>query len=271
MPVEGEANLAALAQLQQAFTAAVLAPTTGSPLPALAPAPVPPAAALAVYRTNTRTGFANALAAAFPALAALLGRPEFERLAWSYQRARPPARGDLFHAGEHLPDYLATHLAGTPDELLAALAALEWQVQRVMVATGPAAAFDLEALARVPVERHGELRFELAAAVALERLPAGTATLWEQYRRQAAGESPAGPVPAIAATTEHVLLGRDGGRLTLRYLSPGEAVLLQALGAGADFAAAVDAALAVEAGVDTGAVLVQAVQRGVITGFQLPP
>lgn len=271
MPVEGGAGVAALARLQQDFTAAVLATTPGLPLPALVPGPVPPVAALAVYRTNTRVGFANALASAFPALAALMGRREFNAMAWSYQRAEPPSRGDLFHAGEQLPPYLATHLAGTPDELLAALAGLEWQVQRVMVAPGSPAAFDLEALAEVPVERHGELRFELAAAVALQRLPDGTAKLWEQYRSQLPGESPAGPVPAVAAATEDLLLGRDAGRLTLRYLSPGEAVLLQLLRTGADFGAAVEAALAAEPHVDAGAVLVQAVQRGVIVSFQLQP
>jgi hypothetical protein len=265
----GKGPAAALARLQQDFTAAVLAPVAGPP-PDLAAAPVPPSAALAVHRTNTRVGLANALASAFPAVAALMGRQEFAAMAWSYQRARPPTRGDLFHAGEQLPPYLAAHLAGTGDELLAPLAALEWQVQQVMVAAEPPATFDLEALAEVPSDRQGDLLFMLSPAVALLQAPAGTAALWEQYRGFAPAEAPAAPLPPPDAATEDLLLARRDGRLVLRYLSPGEAGLLQGLGAGASFAAAVDAALAAEPAFAAATVLAQAVRQGVITGFRLP-
>jgi hypothetical protein len=265
----GKGAAASLARLQQDFTAAILAPVAGPP-PGLAPAPVPLAAALAVHRTNTRVGLANALASAFPAVAAVMGRQEFAAMAWSYQRARPPTRGDLFHAGEQLPAYLAAHLAGTRDELLASLAALEWQVQRVMVAPEPAATFDFEALAEVPADRQGDLLFMLAPAVALLQVPAGTAALWEQFRGLAPAEAPAASVRPPDAATEDLLLARRDGRLVLRQLSAGEAGLLQGLGAGASFATAVDAALAAEPALAAATVLAQAVRQGVITGFRLP-
>jgi hypothetical protein len=269
VPAERPSGPDALAELQQVFAAALLARDGQAAMPALEPGPVSPATALAVHRTNTRVGFARALASAFPAVAALMGRPEFEAMAWSYQRSHPPACGDLFFAGERLPAFLAQHLAGTVDEALAAVAALEWQVQRVMVAADPAGAIDLEALAGVSAARHGDLCFAASPMAVLHRAPAGTVALWEQYREVPPGDAPAGPMPAVAADVEHLLLSRDGGRLALRVLSAGEATLLAALFAGEPFGAAVDAALAVDPGLAAGAVLASAVQRGLIIGFRL--
>jgi hypothetical protein len=68
---------------------------------------------------------------------------------------------------------------------------------------------------------------------------------------------------------EHLLLGRDGGRLALRLLGAGEAALLAAIRAAQPFGAAVDAGLAVDPGLEPGPVLASAVQRGLITGFLL--
>lgn len=269
MPAEPAGSPAALAELQRAFAAVLLARDRDLPVPPLAPGPVSPATALAVHRTNTRVGFANALASAFPALAALMGRPEFEAMAWSFQRAEPPACGDLFFAGRHLPAFLATHLAGTAEEALAGLAALEWQIQGVMVAPDPAGALDLGSLAEIPAARHGDLCFVACPAAVLHRAPAGTAALWERYRDVPPGDAPAGPVPAAAPEEEHLLLGRDGGRLALRVLATGEAALLAAIFAGEPFGAAVDAALAIDPGLEAGSALASAVRRGVITGFRL--
>lgn len=269
MPADPTITVPALAELQRAFAAAVFARDRDLPVPPLAPGPVTPATALAVHRTNTRVGFASALASAFPAVAALMGRPEFEAMAWSYQRTRPPACGDLFFAGQHLPAFLATHLAGTAEESLAGIAALEWQIQCVMVAADPAGSLDLEALAEVPAARHGDLCFAVSPAAALHRAPAGTASLWERYRAVPPGDGPAGEVPAATVEVEHLLLGRDGGRLALRRLTAGEAVLLSAIIAGEPFGAAVDAGLAVDPDLEPGAVLASVVQRGIISGFRL--
>jgi hypothetical protein len=269
VPAERASSLPALAELQRAFAAALLARDRDLPVPPLAAGRVSAATVLAVHRTNTRVGFANALASAFPAVAALMGRPEFEAMAWSYQRAEPPACGDLFFAGQRLPAFLATHLAGTAEEALAGLAALEWQIQCVMVAPDAVGFLDLEALAEVPAVRHGHLRFETCPAVLVHQAPGGTASLWERYREAAPGDAPAGPVPPTVAAVEHLLLGRDGGRLALRVLATGEAALLAAILAGEPFGAAVDAALAVDPGLEPGPVLASAVQRGLITGFVL--
>jgi hypothetical protein len=269
VPADPAGSVARLAELQRAFATALLARDRDLPVPFLAPGRLSAATVLAVHRTNTRVGFASALASAFPAVATLMGRPEFAAMAWSYQRAEPPACGDLFFAGQRLPAFLATHLAGTAEEALAGLAALEWQIQCVMVAPDAAGTLDLEALAEVPAARHGDLRFETCPAMVVHQAPAGTASLWERYREVAPGDAPAGPVPPAVAAVEHLLLGRHGGRLALRVLGAGEAALLAAILAGQPFGAAVDAALAVDPGLEPGPVLASAVQRGLITGFVL--
>jgi hypothetical protein len=138
-----------------------------------------------------------------------------------------------------------------------------------MVAPDAAGTLALDALAEVPAAHHGDLCFATCPAAVVHRAPAGTASLWERYRAVPPGDGPAGAVPAATAEVEYLLLGRDGGQLALRRLAAGEAALLVAIIAGEPFGAAVDAALAVDPGVEPGPVLASAVQRGVITGFRL--
>lgn len=254
-----------LAVLQQAFVAAVLARDPGVERYLGAAA----ATGLGIYRTNVRTNFAAALAAAFPALHALLGSDRFESLAWACQRARPSTRGDLFFAGESLVAFLAEDGGDAPGGALTELARLEWAIQQVLVAADPPSRLDLEALAGVPADQHAGLRFTLLPALRVVVVAAGTAARWEHYR--AATAQAAGDVPQAAGAGEETLLvWRSAEGLRVRVSEPGEAALLGSLRDGMPLGAACASVLAGVPGVDPAGLIVRAAQAGLLTGF-VPP
>ena len=213
---------------------------------------------LAIYRTNARENFALALEAAFPLLLRCLGPEEFRQLAWSYQRACPSPAGNLFHVGRCLMDYLAGHLRGASDEYLIDVARLEWQVQEAMTAADGAEALDLAALAAVPAERQGDIRFHLHPSVRLLRTEYAVFSLWKALQ---AGQAvtPANPEP------ECLLILRRVAGVELQRLRAPDLDWLESLQGGAPLSAAAQP----PDGQDTlGALLVRWVGAGVVTSFE---
>lgn len=257
-----------LPELQAGFVAAVLrrGPEEGLPIAA---AGIAPAARLSIYRTNARENFATALEAAYPALRRLMGREEFRRLAWSFQRRHPSRAGNLYHAGEGLPAFLAEHLSGTPDSHLAELARLEWAVQEVIVAEDATGAFDFEALAAVPAERHGALRFRFDPGTRFVASTFPLFSLWQALRagNPPAGEEPVDPGIPLDQGGECLLVRRLGGGAELHRHSAAAHAFAAALAAGADLDGAVTAGRAVDPHFDPGAGLAHLARLGALTGF----
>lgn len=262
-------DVTALARLQGEFVAAVLhrEPAVGARLAATR---VPADTALGIYRTNARSNFASALAAAFPALHALLGTDDWASLCWTCQRARPSRSGDLFAAGAELVAFLAASVGGTPRAGLADLATLEWAIQQVLVAADAGGAPDLAALAAVPAERQGDVQVTLAPAHARVGVAAGTAATWERLRGQPAQAMPAGELPPTGAGREVLLVQRTDAGLRVVALAPGEDAFLAALAAGAPLAAAIAAGTGAAPDFAADAALAAALRRGLVTGFVLP-
>jgi hypothetical protein len=214
---------------------------------------------LGIYRTNARENFALALEAAFPLLLRCLGPEEFRQLAWSYQRACPSSAGNLFHVGQRLPDFLAGNLRGESDGYLVDVARLEWQVQEAMVAADGDEALDLAALAAVPAERQGDIRFGLHPSVRLLRTEYGVFALWEALQ---AGRA----VTAADPEPECLLVQRRAAGVELQRLPASDLAWLESLQAGATLAAAAST-LPAGQGDALGALLVRWVGAGVVTSF----
>lgn len=211
---------------------------------------------LAVYRTNVRENFAQALDAAFPLLARAAGREEFRRLAWSYQRACPSTAGNLFHLGARLPAFLAGHLRGTEDEYFIDVARLEWAVQESLVAVDGPAALNLAALGQVPVERQSCIRFLLHPSVRLLQTGYAVFGLWEALQ---GGQ----PVPPATAEPECLLVRRLATGTQLQRLSADDFAWLSVLQEMGTLTPPADGE------VDPGSLLVRWVAAGVITDFIL--
>lgn len=148
---------------------------------------------IAIYANNSRSAFRTALELTFPVTLRLGGEPWFAGAVGSYRKEHPSRSGDLQHAGERFPAFLATRLAGTGLEVIADVAALEWACECAAGAPD-GAALDLAALAAVPSERHGDLRFELSPACRLVASQYPVVDVWE-------ANLSAGEVPAVELAT----------------------------------------------------------------------
>ena len=184
---------------------------------------------LEAYRLNAQALSAKALAAVFPRLREWLGSESFDAMAWAFWRHAPPERGDLALWGAGLAGFLAAQ-DGIEDEALD-LARLEWALHEAERAAD--AALDLASLQLLSTADPAQVGL---------RLRPGLQVLTAQS---------AGPV----------LVWRQGWRGESRPLASGEAALLQALQAGNDLAAALDAGLTAQADFDFGAWLQAALRE----------
>jgi hypothetical protein len=221
---------------------------------------------LAVYRVNARENFASALANAYPVLLNELGAEEFRSLAWSYQQAHPSPSGNLYEAGRALPQWLAPAVRGSERAYLADLARLEWAVQEALVAADSSARFDPCELAAVPAGRHGALSFGLHPSVRVVRPTHAVFSIWQRCQNPA--QAGRGDVPA--GRDERILVRRAGEGIELFLLDELECLCLERFLAGDTLDAVSEAALALVATPDLGAVLVRWATRGIVTHVRLP-
>jgi len=154
-----------LAALQRAFLAEVLAdgPCSGG---------------VAVYRRGVIENQHGALAAAYPVVQRLVGEAFFREAAARYAHAWPSRSGDLHDFGAELAAFLRGYpfAAGLP--YLADVARLEWALHESSHAE-EGARLDFAALAAVPAERHGSLRFGLHPSVRRIDSAHPVLALWE--------------------------------------------------------------------------------------------
>ena len=159
----------ALHELQRRFAAAVLDSDGSGFEHHIRAAGLPGARRLQVYRNNTRLGLTGALEAVYPVVSKLVGEGFFRYAAAEYIARHPSRLGDLHEYGGFFPAFLrafepAAELVCLPD-----VARLEWSYHQVFHAARHMP-LDPRALANIPAERQGALRFQLhPAAYALPK------------------------------------------------------------------------------------------------------
>ena len=234
--------------------------------------PVRAARGLRVYSDAYRASSRQALATNFAALARVLAPADFERLAAAYLRAHPPRGFDFVRLGRELPAFVRSFgfaaEYGVPREALAELAALEQaqlEVQDAADAPEPVGPAELAAFAPEDWER---LRVVFAPAFRVLRASHDVAPAIEAVAR---GESPARP----ASGTVAYLVRRAGGGVRTERVAAHEALLLEALLAGAPFGAACERAAAggpepARVAEDAARRLVEAAAAGLLARADLP-
>lgn len=209
--------------------------------------------AVQAYRSNGLALAERALAAAYPAVAFLLGEDDFGGLARHHWLHHPPQRGDIAHWGGELAAHIAGIDALAQDQpWLADVARVEWALHRAAFAADAqvdAASFEL--LTTHP----GSAGLRLAPGWACLAGAHAAATI-----TRAALE---GREDGFGQPAETALVWREGLAPRLRAALPGEPQLLAALQAGHSLADALERApqlplhdwlaLAVPSGLVTGA------------------
>jgi hypothetical protein len=250
---------------QRAFAAALHGPAAM----AWAPCRLKGDAALAerrfaIYRANASASIVKALGVAFPVVRQVVGTEFFEALAVSHQRAHPSTSGDLTDYGAQFALYLedfphTQHLPYLPD-----LARLEWAVHRAGGAAD-AEAFDVATLAATSPAQQGALHLRWAPGTTLVDSRHPVARIWQIHQPDDTGE-----FSVDWTTPQCALVARDGSRVGVSALGPGEAAFVGAsLNASAALARATEAALAADPRFDLGEWLRRAISTRLITHIDL--
>ena len=253
-----------LHDLQAAMRRELLRAGTGIP-PGIAPGTggdaIPASVRFAIYANNVAGSLVEALEAAFPATARLLGSPAFRRTALAFVRRHPPREPRLLAYGDQFPEHL---VRGAPDRPAAAdLARFEWAWNAAYFAAD-APVLDLAALRALSGDRYPALRLTLHPSAHLLTCANPVLDMWNALLREDVVSEPA---PA----TQHLLIVRPLLEVQAVTLGPGEMTLLMALSAGSDLAHAAMAASSTEPGFDLQGTLLAHLQLGSFTAFTAPP
>ena len=171
----------------------------------------------------------------YPCLEKLLGADGFHDLVTDYLVAFPSQDPSVRHVGARLPLLLDDHPTGRAVPAAADLARLEW-ARGLAFDRADAAPLAPSALAAVPPEAWGDLRFAPVPSFQVLRLAHPVHLLWQALER---GE----PAPALEPRPTELLVWRRGFTVYHRLAHPGEADLLDAVAAGAPFGAICEALL----------------------------
>jgi hypothetical protein len=162
-----------LHELQRAFSAATVFGDAGALASlGIVAGGLRPDARIDIYRGNLLGNYRKALAATYPVIKRLVGAPFFDAASDNFVRGHPSTRGDINRYGANFAAFLRTYAPARDLRYLPDVARLEWAVDQANIARD-AASFDLAALAVVPPELHGELRFSLhpSARLIVSRFP----------------------------------------------------------------------------------------------------
>lgn len=248
-----------LADLQSDFRTGLLDPDRAPPK-GLRVRRGAPDRGFAVYRNNVVVSLVDALAARFPAAAAIVGEEFFRAMAREFVRARPPRSPILMLYGAELPAWVAEFppAAGVP--YLADVMRLEFAIGEAYHAADarPASIGDLGRLDR---RKLAGTRIALHPAARLVSSPYPVATI----RAMSIGD--ADPAPVADWRGEDVLVTRPRLDVRLRLLPPGGFAFASALGVGKGLGEAVVAGIAAHEAFDPGAMLVELIAAGALMRF----
>lgn len=163
--------MSALPDLQSQFARTMAgAEAPAALLAAVVPDGIAPARRLAVHRNHYRITLAEALAATFPTLRALLGEDFFTHAAHGYIASAPPAGACLFEYGEGFPAHVARLPAARHLPYLLDTGRLDWAINRAFHAPDDPV-LDGRALAAVDPEVAALLRFAAHPSLSLIASP----------------------------------------------------------------------------------------------------
>lgn len=198
-----------------------------------APAGLTPASRLAVYRNNVVVSLVDALAAAYPAVLALVGERFFRAAAGIYVRAEPPRSPLLITYGESFARFLEGFAPAAKLPFLADVARLE-RLWLEAYHAADAAPQPIEGLAAIPGGDLPSTRIEPHPSARLLRSRWPAASLW------AANTDRGAHADVDLQRSEAVLVIRPRETVHVHVVTPGLFALLDALQAGKPLAEAAD-------------------------------
>ena len=181
-----------------------------------------------VYVEGYRLRLLEVLQDTFSGLRNFLGDGQFDTLGRAYIDAHPSTHPSVRWFSQHLPAFLRGTAPYSDHPVLTEMAAFEWAQARVFDAAD-AEPLDMQALATVPPESWGQVKFGLHPSVQRLDLDWNAPKIW-----QAIDAEEEVPEPASDGSVAWLLWRED---LTTRWrsLSPDEAWMLDAASQGMSF------------------------------------
>lgn len=252
-----------LNELQQEFAQAILDPDLPVPRGVVGPDGAPSTKRFAVYRNNVVTGLVEALKAAFPAVARLVGDEFFAAMARIYVVHAPPESPIMLDYGATFPDFVGAFEPAKAVPYLGDVARLEraWaeayhSAEALPIKPDQTDMPDVDFLPTIRILLHPSLR--------IVRSPFPVVTIWQM--NIAGGE----PSPLdIGGGGEDALVVRPVAEVEVRKLSAGAAIFIQETINGAAVVDAIAAALCGDPDFDLACVLGSLLEAGGIVGWNL--
>ncbi len=269
LPIRIAAEAPSLARRQHGFARALLDDAWSAPLGVQGPDGQACPRRFRVYRNNVAVSLMEALEAGFPAVCRLVGKRFFRAMAGTYATAHPPRSPMLWEYGAGFPRFIAGFAPAASLPYLADVARIE-RAWLTAYHAPDSAALNPQALAHVPGERSGEIRFTLHPSVRWVHSPYPALTIW---RTNVASAAP--PPIDLSAGGEDALLARPEAEVQVRALPAGGGAFLRSLARGQTLADAAAAAAATVAraghpsGFDLAAHLALLLDSGALQGFSL--
>lgn len=192
--------------------------------------PLPVAGRLGIYRNAYQARLIAALDETYPVLHKLLGDEMFASLGEAFIARHPSVHRSIRWYGAELAQFLAENAPYREQPVLSEVALLEWTLSEVFDAAD-GAVIGRPALAEIPAEEWGDLKFEFHASLRRLDLLWNAAPVWQAMSRD---QTPPEPVCGKAAVTW--LLWRRDLKNYFRSLESAEAGALDAALAGCCFA-----------------------------------
>ncbi len=233
----------ALRDLQAAFAAHLEGRDAGDLAAGVMGDSIPAAARLQVHANHVRHSLAEALAATFPTVRALVGEDFFRDLARAYVAHTLPAQPVLAEYGETFPGFVAGWAPAGTLPYLADVARLDWALNAAWHAPleGRLTAGDLAAL---PAQDLPARRLALSAGTSVLSSAYPLDRIWSASQPGAADE------PVVLDGGVHLVVLRQADDASFACLSPGETALLEALADGGSLEAAAGRAASADSDFD---------------------
>lgn len=249
-----------LAERQKQFASAVRDATRPVPTGIVSPLSAARDERFAVYRNNVAVGLIEALRAAFPVVARLVGPEFFGAMARTHALRSLPASPVLLAYGADFPDFIGRFEPAAVLPYLADVAKLEWHWLESYHAAD-AASLAVAELQCVPRERLPGLRLTLHPSARVLSFEHPALTIWRTHREDE-------PAPLMLdAAREAVLLVRPCAHVEAIDLASGAVAFLTSLQAGLRVSEAAGIAMETQPGLDLAELLATLFGAGAFTGF----
>jgi len=203
--------------------------------------PLPPEERLEIYRNNTILGLTDALAAAYPVVAKLVGELFFARLAANFIHAYPPKRAPMLMYGTEMPMFLTGYGPAAELVYLADVARLEAAWNHAYHAE-EAEPLPVETLQSFPQEELGQLRLSLHPSLRYVASDYPILDIWRANQPEAKTDG----IIRLDGGPQRLVVYRPEADVFIRPLSLGTFSFLMALGAGQPLETAWDSALTMD-------------------------